>query len=106
MEHTGCSRSAGTLEDYDTPEFRVLCDRLVERTAEQIAEYAGCGYRFDAFIGVEGSPSCAVTRAPAPGVFVRELATRLERYGIPFTAVDRHLADGGIARVLEALDAG
>ncbi|MDP2400704.1 MAG: hypothetical protein Q8M66_01885 [Actinomycetota bacterium] len=104
MEHAGCRRPAATLEDYDTPEFRTLCGRIAERVADQVAEYTGCGYRFDAFIGVEGSPSCAVTREPAPGVFVRELAIRLERYGIPLTAVDRRLADGGIVRVLEELD--
>ncbi|MDH4140415.1 MAG: hypothetical protein OEV43_07575 [Coriobacteriia bacterium] len=126
----GLKRWGQTFEQYDTPFFRAHCARLVADVAAQVSEYVRCGYEIGPVVGVQGSPSCGVTqtmsgawggeydddrmrqirsrreRVDGAGVFFRELAERLEPYGVAFTWVDDREPDGGIARIAGVLEGG
>jgi hypothetical protein len=66
MEHLGPHRPLGTdtVEQYDTPKYRVLCGKLSDKIISEIQAYRRAGYRVLGILGVEGSPSCSVVRAP------------------------------------------
>jgi len=53
-----------TVEQYDTPEYRATCAKIAKCTATQAASYINAGYEIVCIMGVEGSPSCSVLRAP------------------------------------------
>lgn len=66
LMHLGPSRPFGTdtVEQYDTPEYRALCLDIAKSTTALAASYLKAGYRIVCVLGVEGSPSCSVSRAP------------------------------------------
>jgi len=106
----GLLRWSQTREQYDTFMFRRHCRRIAVQLVDQIGEYIRNGIRVSAIIGIEGSPSCGVNRVyigyaggevekiklvrkkpvRKPGVFIKELASELEkrRFSIPFYGVD------------------
>lgn len=53
-----------TVEQYDTARYRSICLRLARAAAREIISYRKAGYKVSGIIGVEGSPSCGVERAP------------------------------------------
>lgn len=64
--HLGLSRPLGTdtVEQYDTPEYRASCLAIAQRAAATAISYNQAGYETVCVLGVEGSPSCGVSRAP------------------------------------------
>ncbi len=62
----GLRRPLGTdtIEQYDKPGYRAVCRRLAKSAAGEIQDYREAGYRVLGILGVEGSPSCSVERAP------------------------------------------
>lgn len=64
--HLGPLRPIGTdtVEQYNTPEYRAVCQKIAIRTAAEVTSYQNAGYQVICFLGVEGSPSCSVSRAP------------------------------------------
>lgn len=96
LMHLGPSRPFGTdtVEQYDTPEYRALCLDIAKSTTDLAASYLKAGYHILCVLGVEGSPSCSVSRAPhlvgqnqsqlqpGSGIFMEILEEQLKSNGI------------------------
>ncbi len=105
----GLKRWGMTRDQYDTPFYRRHCAAVLTPYVDQITDYIHNGYRIEAVVGVDGSPSCGVHRTckgygggmigrepiprleeiEGPGVFIRTLADMLKAQGlsIPFEAI-------------------
>lgn len=58
----GSNRWGHVKDQFDTPHFRKHCRDLFKLCLEQIEEYINNGYEIKAIIGIEGSPTCGVTK--------------------------------------------
>jgi predicted secreted protein len=125
LAHLGPLRPLGTdtVEQYDTPEYRAVCRDLARRVAAEAASYRKAGYTLVGVLGVEGSPSCSVSRAPrlvepdcselrpGKGLFIEALAGQLAAAGssIPFLGIpespEAGSLDSALARLHEMLAA-
>jgi predicted secreted protein len=54
--HLGPLRPIGTdtVEQYNTPEYRDVCQEISLRTAAEVISYQKAGYQVVCFLGVEG----------------------------------------------------
>ena len=97
------------IDQYDTPEFREICQRLAYEIVRMIKGILANGYEIVAILGIEYSPSCAtkLQYSPArgtfhrPGIFIEALQNELakEKIEIPFVGINRR----GIKKSLEEL---
>jgi len=101
---SGLRRWWQVREQYDTPEYRAHCRRILQPVINQISEYQKEGYEV-VIIGVDGSPSCGVrfsgsskewggapeipreqmTNYPTtnkPGIFMEELIAMIKEAGL------------------------
>ncbi|MBN2496853.1 MAG: hypothetical protein JXR96_19840 [Deltaproteobacteria bacterium] len=124
LRELGLGRPLGTdtREQYDTPSYRQTCARIAAELAAQISAFLAAGYRVPCVLGVEGSPSCSVVRAPVlgpekqrvlrpgSGLFIEALDAELARaqldvplIGVPETREAGSLEEalGQIASLLE-----
>ena len=116
--HLGPSRPLGTdtVEQYDTPQYRDCCRNLARCIAAQAASYEEAGYVIVCVLGVEGSPSCGVSRAPrlvgqdsqlqpGSGVFVEVLEDQFRAAGlrVPFLGIPESEASGSLDTALARL---
>ncbi len=117
--HLGPARPVGsdTVEQYDTPAYRAACARLARRVAAETLAYRDAGYAVLGVLGVEGSPSCSVSRAPrlgpdgrarlvaGRGLFVAALMRRFKAAGldIPFLGIPESAAAGDFRSALDEL---
>lgn len=88
---------AGTLGGIARMYSRFVFRRIARRVAAQIADNLAAGYSVEAVIGVDGSPSCGITRTVDIAGAVRDIATTdPERVtvGDQNALVRRHLAAG------------
>jgi predicted secreted protein len=94
----GLRRDPKGIEQYDTPEFRELCQRLASETTEIIKAILANGYEVVAILGMEYSPSCSTRLQYStkgvfhrPGIFIEALQDRLakERIELPFIGINR-----------------
>ena len=60
--YMGYKRWAQTKEQYDITPYRRLCRKIAKQIGSQIHEYAKNGVEIAAILGIEGSPTCAVTK--------------------------------------------
>lgn len=126
----GMRRWGQTREQYDFPAFRELCARLAEDTRQQVTEFQRCGYEVLGVVGVDGSPTCGVTRsasgdwggehapevwaevvshssvAAEPGLHISALMTLLEPLGVRFTAIDESIPGHRTDEVVATLTGG
>lgn len=117
--YLGMLRWGMTREQYDTPGYRRHCAAILAPTIDTLVTLAADGCEIEAVLGVDGSPSCAVTRtcvgysggeiealaagdripeavsAPITGVFIEVLASLLDEAGlrVAFKGVEES-ADG------------
>ena len=114
--HLGPSRPVGTdtFEQYDTPEYRTTCSEIARRAAAEISSYHDAGYRVLCVVGVEGSPSCSVSRVPrlvghnrcefrpGMGIFVQEFDRQLKatRLNPPFLGIPESQEAGDLPSAL------
>lgn len=113
--HSGLQRWGQTRSQYDNPFFREHCRHLSQPIIMQLEEYFNQNIRVGPILGIEGSPSCAVSfsfdgfwggepldrevqqnlqrpleKRPEPGVFIevlqKELALR--QLEIPFLGIN------------------
>ncbi len=119
LVHLGLSRPLGTdtVEQYDTPEYRASCLDIAQRTAAQTASYHEAGYVIVCVLGVEGSPSCSVSRAPrlvdqnqsqlqpGSGIFVEVLKDQFRVAGlrIPFLGIPESEEVGSLRSAMARL---
>jgi len=105
--YLGMNRWGMTVEQYDNPGYVNHCRRILEPSLAEIQAFCSAGYVMKGVIGVEGSPSCGVTKTctgfcggeissmdnlvpqiealnlvDGEGVFIRELRTLLSMRNI------------------------
>jgi hypothetical protein len=104
----GLKRGPKGIDQYEAPEFRAICQRLVSETTEMIKAILTNGYEIIAILGIEYSPSCAtkIQYSPRatfhrPGLFIEGLKNQLdkEKIEIPFIGINRR----GIKKSLNEL---
>jgi predicted secreted protein len=90
LEFEPLIREPETKETYQNSLARKISRKISEKVAKQIKMYLDEGYKVEGIFGVEGSPSCGVTRThvlskegksvgvKASGVFVEELLKILD----------------------------
>lgn len=129
-EFAGCGmkRWGQTREQYEHPSFLALCEGYADEAYRQVLEYRRCGYDVLGVVGIEGSPTCGVTRSasgdwggepaswdavvatagasPEPGVHIAALQARLAPLGIRFTAIDESIEGHRVGEVIAALTRG
>ena len=117
--HLGPSRPVGTdtVEQYDTPEYRATCLDIAQRATANATSYQEAGYEIVCILGVEGSPSCSVSRAPrlvgqdrsqlipGMGIFVQSLEDQLTAAGlnIPLLGIPESEEAGNLPSALDHL---
>lgn len=57
----GLNRFSQVVEQYDTPKYHEHCRDLASRVVDQIEHYIKKDYQL-VLVGIEGSPSCGVTK--------------------------------------------
>lgn len=93
VRYLGVDREPQTKTRYDTPGFRILCERIAEEVLGDLMKFVEKGYEIVGIVGVEGSPSCGVTLThigegegeklvEGEGILVEEMRKRLAERGI------------------------
>ena len=59
--YAGYKRWAQTKEQYDTLGYRRFCRKIAKQIGSQTREYMKNGVKIAAILGIEGSPTCAIT---------------------------------------------
>ena len=76
----GSSRPPMTKSKYDTPEYRIFCNNLLQNTMIQINEYLNNNYKILGIIGIEQSPTCGLINKR--GILMEELLSLLRNENI------------------------
>jgi predicted secreted protein len=58
MIYEGIGRFDKSVEQYDCPAFRDLCQKITIEIVDQIENYMQWGYTVSAILAIDGSPSC------------------------------------------------
>lgn len=122
LTYLGMNRWGMTREQYDHPNFRSHCEKILEPTVHQVEAFVQADYEIIGVMGMDGSPNCGVKRtcfgyeggemsardqwarqvgnlrmSPGPGVFMEVLQAVLEEKGIrtDFFAVDEESPSAG-----------
>lgn len=127
MGMCGMRRWGQTREQYGYPAFIAHCDRLAADAESTVDEYLRCGYEVLGVVGVDGSPTCGVSRSASgdwggepspedmvtmlgsatsssvPGVHIEALQARLSARGITFTAIDESVSGHNVDGVMNDL---
>ncbi|MDZ4168486.1 MAG: hypothetical protein U1E26_02355 [Coriobacteriia bacterium] len=115
--YLGLARWGMTREQYDVASYRRHCQKLLEPIVEILLALKADGCTIEAVVGVDGSPSCGVSRtcvgyaggeiaalsdtgipqaseAPKPGVFIEVLQALMGDAGldVEFRGVTEHLS--------------
>jgi predicted secreted protein len=61
--HLGLGRWECIKDQYETSSFKHLCKRLALEVLDQLEDYEKNGYTIGPFIGIDGSPSCGVSKS-------------------------------------------
>ncbi len=96
----GTDRPPKNKEFYDTSAYRKHCREIVDELIETYRKYAENDYHILGFVGIEGSPTCGVSRThvtvkrksekvTGKGVFIEELETRCREERIDLTTRDQ-----------------
>lgn len=65
----GLNRPSMTYEQYNTPEYRKHCRKILDPVLNQAIEYLKNSFEIAGLLGIKGSPSCD----PSRGIFIEEL---------------------------------
>lgn len=130
IELSGIFRKALPKDSYDHPKIRKVYRRLADRITDNLNWYVRKGYRIEAVLGAEGSPTCGVEQVgkwkegvrgkrefprdiefvPGTGVFIEEFKSSLakisvhpEWIGIPGKSI-RSLRPEAFEATLKKLD--
>ncbi len=108
----GLRRTPHTIRFYEKLEgFPEYCAILAEQAAKQIEELTANGFKVDAILGLENSPTCSVDRmfiwgegsVKKRGIFIEKLtaALRIRDIIIPFLGINRRKAEKTIFEINE-----
>jgi predicted secreted protein len=119
VSHLGPSRPLGTdtREQYDSPAYRGVCRAIAKHVVAEVSAYVESGYSVLFVLGVEGSPSCSVSRVPVlvgasgrvlkpgKGLYMELLGCELQNAGlhVPMVGIPESDLAGNLDDVLEAL---
>lgn len=73
----GLKRMPMNKAEYDTPEYRNLCNSLAKDTITILKEYISNDYKVIGLLGINGSPTCSINGIK--GIFMEELLSLLEK---------------------------
>lgn len=108
----GLRRPPKGINKYNTSEFRALCDREAFNVVEIIKAIRANNFEVVAILGIEYSPSCAISLQYSergtfhqPGIFIEQLKTKLEKeeITIPFIGINRRGIKASMKRLRESL---
>ena len=127
----GIRRWGKVKEQLDIPFYRKYCNEIFTPLLEQIIDYHKNGYRLAALIGVNGSPSCGVSKTcsaaswggeindrrtteemmqqvntiESPGIFIEQIGKLLEanKIYIPMLAIEEADPAASIADIKKVL---
>lgn len=74
----GLNRPSMTYEQYNTPEYREHCRKILNPVLLQAEDYLKNDYEIIGLLGIQSSPSCDPTR----GIFMEELTAMFAEKGI------------------------
>ena len=105
----GLKRKPKGISQYDTPEFRRLCENEAREVAEMAEGIISNGYEVVGILGVEYSPSCATefqygsgfSTIRRKGLFIEALQCTLKEKNItiPFIGVNRRSTDSAVKKI-------
>ena len=97
--YAGILRQPQTKEQYNNAMFRRHCRKIAKDIANQVREYQKCGIKLKFVIGVDGSPSCGVSKTS--GILIEELRSALHDGGIsaPFCGISYERLKDDIAEL-------
>lgn len=111
--YLGPKRWGMTKNQYDTTNYRLFCQELLQPVIQQIEMYLTNGYEIVEIVGVDGSPTCGVAEScqgycggcietaakqvefpsQEPGILIEELKKALANRDIyiPFSAINEQI---------------
>lgn len=109
--YLGGDRPGMVKEEYDTPEHRSHCRKILAPLMADLLEYRRLGHDLTILMGIKGSPSCALNQTcgrnskglefetEGAGVFMEELLILLQehRLDIPTLEVDEKDIDATLS---------
>ena len=114
--HLGPGRPLGTdtREQYDSASYRRVCRSIAREVVGEVSAYVESGYSVLFVLGVEGSPSCSVSRVPVlvgddqralkpgRGVYMEVLGAELRsaRLDVPMVGIPESEAAGDLNEAL------
>jgi len=108
----GLKRLPKGFAGYDVPEFQELCDREAANVVEMIKAIQANDFQVVAILGIEYSPSCAISLQYSgrgtfhrSGIFIEKLKSRLAKEGIiiPFMGINRRGVSSSIKNLRNLL---
>lgn len=82
----GLDRRGMTFEEYNTPENRTTCQKLIEPILFQARHYKDHGYELVGVLGIHESPNCSISGQR--GVFMDEFFNALKKEGIDLSTME------------------
>lgn len=82
----GETRPTKTKEEYNIPQYRIMCKNLTKEIIKQMKEYITYDYKIIGIVGVKGSPSCDTLGRK--GIFMEELVKLLNDENIQLDFFD------------------
>jgi predicted secreted protein len=110
---SGLKREPHGYAYYDTKEFRSLCEESATETVEKIKALIKNDYEVLTVLGIEMSPSCAVSyqysnkgMVRKSGIFIEILKEKLseENISIKFIGVNRKFVDKSLREIKKLFD--
>lgn len=119
----GIKRWGQSVEQYSNMFYEKYCRNLAQDICMEVMEYQRCGYTVNTMIGLDGSPTCGITKTftgdwggldhnvegsvgPGEGVFVCCLREESERHGLKmnFVGLDEHDPLSSIQNIIDLME--
>ena len=113
--YLGINRWGMCREQYDHPNFRRHCRKILTPSVDQIETFIAAGYEICGVIGADGSPNCGVTKTPSGlmGGVISDISTveaqlkdfrYIDQSGVFFTELKSMFSDRKILVKFMAID--
>lgn len=84
--HLGLKRETMSKEQYDTKEFRGLCNDIAEDILNIMKEYLENDYQIVGLIGINHSPTCSIKGRQ--GILMEEILDMVKKENISLNLID------------------
>lgn len=99
------------ISKYDTSDFNEHCEVLATKVAKEIDGIIESGYKIEAILGIEQSPSCCVNyiytnkgMEKRMGLFMSKLYDKVKKYDIPIVGINRKYINKSLNELENILD--